>query len=73
MAKLLVHKCPNCGAAVNAHPDTGCVLYALMTVIRERGNLAEAKVQKIHREVNVDALWEELGPIIDRIEDGAFK
>jgi hypothetical protein len=73
MAKRLVHKCPNCGEPVAGHPDTSCTLYGLMQIVRERGNLPEAKVQKIHREVDVDALWEELGPVIDRLEDGAFK
>lgn len=72
MTKQMIHKCPNCGEHVNGHPDTSCTLYALMQIVRERSNLTEAKVQKVHREVNVDALWEELGPIIDRLENGDF-
>jgi hypothetical protein len=71
--KRLIHKCPNCGEPVAGHPDTGCVLNALVQIIRERGEIPEVKVRKIHREVDVDALWEELGPVVDRLQEGVFK
>lgn len=65
-------KCPNCGGNVANHPEDGCVLAALIQVIRERQSKSEPRLRKLHAKVDVDALWEDLGRVIDKLEDGAY-
>lgn len=69
MSKLI---CPNCGSPVANHPQNGCVLNALIRVIRDRGTVTESRLRKIHAAVNVDYLWDKVGNLIDQIEWGEF-
>ena len=64
--------CPNCGGYAANHPEDGCVLAALIQVIRERQSMSEAKLRKIHAGTVVDVLWDDLGRIIDKLEDGTY-
>ena len=64
--------CPNCGAPVDVHPDTSCVLNALINVLRDREELDESELQALHAECWVDDLWDDLAPIIDRLGAGEY-
>lgn len=65
--------CPNCGQhPVNAHPQTGCVLAALVQVLRERGEYTEERLQAIHANCDDARLWTEIGDIVDRLGNGEF-
>lgn len=66
-------KCPNCMSPIGSHPENGCVLAAMIQVVRERGTRSEEEVLALHASANVSALWDELGPIIDKLEDGEFR
>lgn len=68
MPKLL---CENCRKPV-AQSNDGCLLHDLIQVARERGNLSERKLRKLHSKVNTDGLWNHLGALVDRLEDGYF-
>lgn len=74
MAKLI---CPNCGEPV-CRPSTGevheagCVLHALIGVVRDRETVPERKLRTIHANVDTDALWNDVGRIIDRLEEGRY-
>ena len=71
MAKARI--CPNCYASpVKGHPENGCVLAAFIVVLRDRGNKPERRLLQIHAECNVDALWDQVGPLLDRLEEGEF-
>lgn len=65
-------KCPNCGGNVRNHPKNDCLLAVLIQVIRERKSLSEKKLLAIHSTVDVDAFWDDLGPIIDNLETGFY-
>ena len=65
-------KCPNCGGNVANHPEDGCVLAALIQVIRERQSMSEKELRKLHANADVDALWDDLGRIIDKLEEGNY-
>lgn len=65
-------RCPNCYETVQDHPQNGCVLAALIQVVRERGSRTDAELLALHADANVDAMWDDIGPIIDRLEDGAY-
>jgi len=54
------------------HPENGCVLATLVQAIRERGNVDEEKLLQMHATTDVSALWEDLGPIIDKLEHGEY-
>lgn len=65
-------RCPNCFDPIEGHPDSACVLNALIQVVRERGDLTEEQLRALHRDANVDVLWEDLGPVIDRLQAGGY-
>lgn len=48
------------------------VLQAFIRVLRDRGELAPEAIDKLHDECDVDRLWSEIGPIIDRLGAGAY-
>ena len=48
------------------------VLQAFTQVLRDRGELAPEAIDKLHDECDVDQLWSEIGPIIDRFGAGAY-
>lgn len=65
--------CPNCMCVpVTNHPENGCVLASLVQIVRERGNHSEDEIQKLHANCDTDALWEHLGPVLNKLEDGDF-
>lgn len=64
--------CPNCFKPIKTHKNNGCVLKALMVVLNGRGGKTRKELNKLHAKCNADALWDELGPIIDRLGDGEF-
>lgn len=64
--------CPNCTQPVVDHPQTGCVLAALIGVIRDRGTKPERVLRSIHAKCDINALWDRLGPVIDDLEAGNF-
>lgn len=64
--------CPNCTYPVENHPENGCVLKALIGVIRDRGQYEEAYLNEIHANTNVDNLWAKLGHIIDDLGEGLY-
>lgn len=65
--------CPNCnfkgdGDEITSaeHVDSGCVLGALIGVVRDRGSdIDAAKIEGI----DSDTLWNQLGPLADEIEE----
>lgn len=64
-------KCPNCGKPVAGHPENGCLLAALIGVIQDRG-VTRRRALTLHANADVDALWSDLGPVIDRLQDGKY-
>ena len=66
-------RCPNCWAhPVDNHPENGCVLAALVQIIRERETVPETRLLRIHARTDITALWNTLGPLLDRLEVGEF-
>ena len=65
-------RCPNCLGPIAKHPQNSCMLAMFIQVIRERGEMSERKLRKLHAKCNVDALWDKLAPIIDDIEEGEY-
>jgi hypothetical protein len=73
MSKPIPRLCPNCGQhPVANHPATGCVLAALIDLIRDRGTKSDMQIYKLHARCNADAMWGRIGPVIDDLEDGKF-
>lgn len=65
--------CPNCCVnSVEDHPENGCVLAALIGVIRDRADISDEQRQEIHATCDVDALWNDIGKIVDRLEEGEY-
>ena len=64
--------CPNCGCPVEGHPNNACVLAALIGVVRDRENLTEDELLALHRNACVDVMWDDIGPILDRLEEGFY-
>ena len=73
-------KCPNCMSSVIGHPRNGCVLQALIELLRDREvwNDETSKEQPDewyyakHANANVDKMWDDMGPIIDSLENGGY-
>jgi len=65
-------RCPNCSSLVLNHPQNGCVLTAFIELLRDRENKSEQELLELHANANVDALWADLGPILDALEDGKY-
>lgn len=66
-------ECPNCTSPVIDHPENGCVLAALVQVLRERSEHTDDQLHTIHAEVNADIFWKDIGAIVDRLGDGEYK
>lgn len=64
-------KCPNCGKEI-PHPEDGCVLATLMAVMRDWTAMPQSEVNAIWGKVDINALWDDLGPIIDGLEMGKY-
>lgn len=65
-------KCPNCSEPVIGHAENGCVLNTLVGIVRERGTRSDEEIEKLHAECDVDGLWNYMGEIVDKLEDGFF-
>ena len=66
------HICPNCTAPVAGHPENGCVLAALIQVLRDRGELSERRLRRVHARTNADALWGDIGRTVNDLADGQY-
>ncbi len=64
--------CPNCAGDIDKHLESGCVLGALISVIKDRGEHTEEQLKALTHDCDVDRLWEDLGPIIDSLASGAY-
>lgn len=64
-------QCPNCRRFIVGHPQNSCVLAALITILGGR-EMPLDELLDLHANANVDALWEDLGVIIDRLQDGVY-
>lgn len=65
--------CPNCcDSSVEDHLDNGCVLNALIVVLRDREAMSEKKLRNLHANCDADAFWEDVGHIIDDLEYGNY-
>lgn len=69
-------QCPNCvrsfenekeGLTSLAHADSGCVLAAIIKIIIERES-CPIPSDKAISEIDIDWLWNRLGPVIDDLE-----
>ena len=78
----VLRDCPNCGAKALNHPENGCILATLWRVIAERESASEEDgvlptdpaewlAERIAT-TDTDTLWDALGPVIDRLQDGQF-
>jgi len=68
----MTNRCPNCIEPIEGHPENGCVVAALIGVLRDREDHTEEQLLQLHRDIDVDALWDVLGPVIDTLGDGGF-
>lgn len=65
-------KCPNCNHVIT-ESRPGCLLHDLIQVIREREDMREDKLLRIHATTDVDALWCRLGEVVDDLQNGEFE
>lgn len=63
--------CPNCCELIGHEPN-GCVLEGLLGVVEGRENLTREQVLELWRKIDVDGLWDAIGPVIDDLEAGKF-
>lgn len=64
--------CPNCNEKVVGHPSNGCVLGALIQCVRDRKTTDTALLEELHAKVDLDKLWQDVGPVISRLESGHY-
>lgn len=69
---MIDRACPNCGEPIKDHPENGCLLATLITTLRERAELDEAELEKIHESTNAQALWDDMGRILDKLQAGGY-
>lgn len=80
-----IYTCPNCcqqelqfskgitsEAGLFGHPDNSCALYLLAQQAYERETIEPAALFDLMVNCDPDALWDTLGPVVDRFENGAF-
>lgn len=60
-------KCPNC-LAKKTEPQDACVLEALGRVLIDRDLGSPERVMEFLESVDVDVLWDVVGPVIDQLE-----
>lgn len=65
-------RCPNCGERIEDDTNAGCVLSALVGVLRERGEHSEQRLVQLHWACNAHAMWDEMQGIVDDLADGGF-
>jgi hypothetical protein len=66
-------KCPNSNYGVLDHdaPES-CILHALIAALYERGAVADSRMMMLHAGCDVEALWGDLAPIVDKLERGLY-
>lgn len=65
-------ECPNCLEKHEVFPDV-CVLHVLLGVaVHGRQSLTNEAAHVVLKNCNADALWDDLGPIVDRLEAGYY-
>jgi hypothetical protein len=71
--KLLgVAMCPNCGTPVKGHADNSCILNVLIDILRDRGNKTGEELHQRHVGCNIDALWDDMAAVLNKLEDGYY-
>lgn len=63
--------CPNCGKPIG-HEQNGCLLATLIEVLKERGEHTEEARRRIWAECDPDALWDDLGTIVDKLGESQY-
>lgn len=61
--------CPGCGGPLD-HPENGCVVATLFAILKSRDDVEPEAIQRLHEHCDVDMLWTELGPLLDRLAEG---
>jgi hypothetical protein len=65
--------CPNCGHELNeVHDACQCVLAVFASILEDREEIPGSAIDKRVEECNVDQLWNDLGPIIDKFQEGGY-
>lgn len=65
-------RCPNCAEPIIGHADNTCILDAFIRIISDRDETPPDVRLRLHRLCNIDALWDDLSPIIDNLENGLY-
>lgn len=62
-------ECPNCGG-VHTKDDIAdvCILDAILGCVIDRENVTAQEAAKHYHAVDVEALWERVGPVVDWVE-----
>lgn len=73
-------QCPNCTTPMSYatgepldHPENGCVLAVLIQALAEREEHTPARLRELHMNCDVDALWSDVGAIVDQLGDGDYE
>ncbi|MCB1944521.1 MAG: hypothetical protein KDF55_02185 [Thauera sp.] len=66
-------ECPNCNGPVANHPENGCILAALIQVIRDRDVMSERSLRRLHADTDIEVLWCRLGAVVDDLEEGRYR
>ena len=64
--------CPNCSCDVEKHPDNGCVLNALIGIVRARQTHSEELLQDLMAHCDHVVLWDFISPLADQLAAGRF-
>lgn len=65
--------CPNCFYEHKDFSVDPCLLHALLAAaVAGRGEITNEQAAEIMRGTNVDALWDDLGPLVDRLVAGFY-
>lgn len=66
--------CPNCGRkgvlTSKKHIGSGCALAMVAGAAMDRENLTDHQIADRIGNADVDLLWDLMGPIVDKFEDG---
>lgn len=65
----MVDDCPNCGRQLEERVRGACILEALGELLQERTGEGDEEIVEFVKTYDVDFLWEQLGPVIDQLED----
>lgn len=65
--------CDNCSASHHTLPTAPCLIAAMVAhLVHARGEFTETEGLARLRALSVDAVWDDLGPILDRIGAGVY-